>query len=58
MNSFEHSTTVTEPSGRVLFRLAGSGQCAESLPDEQLREQIKDNVLSELKWDIQLFRTR
>lgn len=58
MNSFEHSTTVTEPSGRVLFRLGGSGRCPEGVSDEQLREDIQANVLRGLKWDIRLSRTR
>lgn len=58
MDSFKHSTTVTDPSGRFLFGIGGGGQCAEGLSDEQLLEQIKDNILRELKWDIQLFRTR
>jgi len=58
MKRFEHSTTITAPDGRVLLQMLGGGQCADEISDEQLREDIKANLLRELRWDIKISRSR
>lgn len=57
MNRFDHATTVTDGGGRVLLQILGGGQADDELSDEQLREQIKNNILRELQWDIRISRT-
>ena len=58
MSNYEHSVTVTDPSGHVLFRVGGDSQHDEGLSDGQIRERVKANILRDLKWDIKIFRTR